>query len=78
MIKEYTTQGTCSKLITIDFDETTGTIRSVKFLGGCPGNTQGICRLVQGRKADEIIAMLGGIDCRNRGTSCLREITSER
>ena len=70
MVKEYFPQGTCSKKITIDYDEDAGRIRQVTFLGGCPGNTMGVCRLVQGKQLAEVIGMLEGIDCRNRGTSC--------
>ena len=35
----YETKGTCSRAIDIDLDEATGTIRSVRFTGGCNGNT---------------------------------------
>ena len=37
--------------------------------GRCPGNTQGVAKLVVGRKVEEVIALLKGIQCRN-GTSC--------
>lgn len=70
MKKTYDTQGTCSRQIIIDVDDATRTINSVEFVGGCPGNTMGVCRLVQGRPVDEVIALCDGIDCRNRGTSC--------
>ena len=63
----YKTRGTCSQQILIDADE--DTILSVEFIGGCHGNTQGVSRLVQGRKIDEVIGMLKGIQCR-AGTSC--------
>ena len=63
----YQTHGTCSQAIEI---ETEGDIiRSVHFIGGCTGNTQGVSRLVVGRKIDEVIGLLKGIQCRN-GTSC--------
>jgi uncharacterized protein (TIGR03905 family) len=39
------------------------------FLGGCPGNTQGVAKLVVGRQASEVIRLLKGINCRG-GTSC--------
>ncbi|MGM9822255.1 MAG: TIGR03905 family TSCPD domain-containing protein [Muribaculaceae bacterium] len=85
MLKEYTTQGTCSKKIFIDYDETTGRVNNVRFLGGCDGNTQGVCRLVAGLPATQVIATLGGIDCRGRGTSCpdqlarvLKEIVDDK
>ena len=47
---EYTTCGTCSRLITIDVDDD-GIIRNLSFLGGCNGNLKGICALANGKKA---------------------------
>jgi uncharacterized protein (TIGR03905 family) len=38
-------------------------------VGGCPGNTVGVAKLVIGRKVEDVIAMLKGIPCRG-GTSC--------
>lgn len=63
----YKTHGTCSQQILIDADG--DTIRKVEFIGGCTGNTQGVARLVQGMKIDEVIARCKGIQCR-AGTSC--------
>ena len=34
------------------------------------GNTLGVARLIQGREIKEIIRMLKGIPCGNKGTSC--------
>ena len=45
------------------------TVRSVRFIGGCTGNTQGLSRLVEGMQAVEVIRRLKGIQCR-AGTSC--------
>lgn len=45
-------------------------IKSLKIIGGCPGNTIGVSRLVEGKKIDEVIEMLKGIPCGMRGTSC--------
>lgn len=64
---KYTTHGTCSQQILIDAEG--DTIQSVQFIGGCTGNTQGVARLVQGMKIDEVIARCKGIQCRG-GTSC--------
>ena len=66
----YETKGTCSRAIDIDLDETTGTIRSVRFTGGCNGNTKGLTALVEGQKATDVIARLQGIHCGMRPTSC--------
>lgn len=63
----YNTHGTCSRQIQIEMDG--DTIASVRFIGGCTGNTQGVARLVQGRKAQEVIGLLKGVQCR-AGTSC--------
>ena len=66
---KYRTHGTCSREITIDINDDE-TIESVSFLGGCNGNLQGIGALVKGRKIDEVIDTLKGIDCNFKGTSC--------
>ena len=66
----YETKGTCSRAIDIDLDEATGTIRSVRFTGGCNGNTKGVTALVEGQKATDVIARLQGIRCGMRPTSC--------
>lgn len=64
----YQTYGTCSRLIEVDLDG--DIIKNVTFVGGCNGNTQGVSKLVQGRKAEDVIALLEGTDCGGRGTSC--------
>lgn len=66
-METYKTSGVCSR--TIDFEIENGIIKEVKFNGGCPGNTQGVARLVKGRSIDEVISLLEGVQCRN-GTSC--------
>ena len=66
-METYKTSGVCSR--TIDFEIENGIIKEVKFNGGCPGNTQGVARLVKGRSINEVISLLEGVQCRN-GTSC--------
>lgn len=63
----YKTKGTCSSQILIEMNGET--IEKVQFVGGCTGNTQGVARLAEGRKIDDVIALLKGIQCRG-GTSC--------
>lgn len=65
----YTTTGTCSKAIRIMLEDD-NTVSNVQFIGGCPGNTQGVATLVKGMKAEDVIEKLQGIQCGNRGTSC--------
>ena len=59
--------GTCSQAVEIEMDG--DIIRSVHFIGGCTGNTQGVARLAAGMNIDEAISRLEGIQCRG-GTSC--------
>ena len=67
MTINYTPKGVCANHFTIDVEN--GVIQSVKIDGGCPGNTQGVARLVVGRKIRDVIRLLKGIQCRG-GTSC--------
>ena len=64
----YKTKGVCSRQI--DFEIEDGIVHNVKFTGGCHGNLQGIARLVDGMKADDVIQKLEGVDCNGKGTSC--------
>ncbi|MBQ8818911.1 MAG: TIGR03905 family TSCPD domain-containing protein [Clostridia bacterium] len=64
----YVPKGVCSRKIDI---ETEGNIiKSVKFSGGCAGNTQGVARLLVGMTVDEAIERLEGIRCGFKSTSC--------
>lgn len=65
---EYTTKGTCSKAMQVTLDGST--IKDVKIMGGCPGNTVGVSRLAVGREVEDVIKELRGIPCGKRGTSC--------
>lgn len=64
----YKTKGTCSQMIELELDGET--IKSVNFIGGCSGNTQGIASLVQGMNARDAIARMKGIRCGFKPTSC--------
>ena len=64
----YKTFGTCSRAIEVDVEGKS--IRKVRFIGGCMGNTQGVSALVQGMDVDEAIRRLKGIQCGNKGMSC--------
>lgn len=66
-MESYKTTGVCSR--TIDFEVEGNILKSVKFNGGCAGNTQGVSKLAVNRPIDEVISLLDGIKCRNN-TSC--------
>ncbi len=64
----YTPMGVCSQQILFDLED--GVVKNVTFIGGCPGNTQGVGRLAEGMKAGDVIARLEGIRCGGNPTSC--------
>lgn len=61
-------EGTCSQMIEIDLDG--DVIREVVFTGGCNGNLNGISKLIEGMKAEDVIAKLEGTRCGFKDTSC--------
>nr|MBP7472268.1 TIGR03905 family TSCPD domain-containing protein [Prevotella sp.] len=65
----YKTHGTCSQYIIISVDDN-GNVGDVEFIGGCNGNTKGICSLIKGMKAKDVKERLKGILCGNKPTSC--------
>ena len=68
MTHRYKTKGTCSSYIDIEMDG--NVLKEVAFHGGCNGNLQGICKLVQGKTYEELKATLEGSHCGPRPTSC--------
>ena len=64
----YKTKGVCSK--EINFDLVDGKGHNVSFVGGCNGNLKGICSLIAGQDANEVIKRLEGIQCGFKSTSC--------
>ncbi len=65
---EYRTSGVCSQNISIELNGTK--IKSVEFLGGCPGNLLGISNIVVGMEAKDVIAKFKGLKCGSKATSC--------
>lgn len=64
----YKTKGVCSR--EIHFETENGIVKSVQFIGGCSGNSQGVARLTEGMKIEDAIQKLEGIKCGNKNTSC--------
>lgn len=64
----YTPKDVCSQKFILELDGQT--IKNLKIIGGCPGNTQAVCNLLKGQTIDYAIERLMGVDCRGRGTSC--------
>ena len=68
MQHEYKTRGICASKILFDLDG--DTVKNIRFVGGCNGNTQGVARLAEGMKIDEVVARLKGVHCGMKPTSC--------
>lgn len=64
----YRPKGVCSQQMDIDVEDSK--LVSLKVMGGCSGNLQGIAKLVVGMDVDEVIARLDGIRCGFKKTSC--------
>ena len=61
-------RGACSQRMDVEVED--GKIRKVEILGGCPGNLEGISRLLIGMDVDEAIRRMEGISCGGKPTSC--------
>lgn len=68
MQHEYKTRGVCASKILFDLDG--DTVKNIRFVSGCNGNTQGVARLAEGMKIDEVVARLKGVHCGMKPTSC--------
>ena len=56
----------CAREMTIEYEN--GVITHVSVIGGCNGNLQGLCRLIEGMKVEDVISKLKGIKCRGSRT----------
>lgn len=68
MAYTYRPKGVCSQMISFDVED--NKVKNVKFVGGCPGNLQGVARLIEGMDKDEAISRIEGIRCGAKRTSC--------
>ena len=68
MTYRYKTRGTCSRAIEFELED--GVLHNVRFDGGCNGNLKGIGALVEGQRAEDVIAKCDGILCGYKSTSC--------
>lgn len=73
MNKTYKTSGVCARSISFD-KEDDGTIKNIKFEGGCNGNLKAIAKLCEGKKAEEISSILLGNTCGFKSTSCADQL----
>lgn len=69
----YTPKRICPRSFDIDIED--GKLNNLTIHGGCQGNTKGIELLCKGRSIEELITILDGIQCGNKGTSCPDQIS---
>lgn len=65
---KYTPKGVCSKQMIFEINN--NIIQDLKIIGGCPGNTIGLSKLLIGKTICEVIELLKGTPCGGKGTSC--------
>ncbi len=68
MTIEYQPKGTCCRRMCIDVED--GVVQSLRVVGGCHGNLQGIAKLVEGMRVEDVVRRLDGIRCGGKPTSC--------
>lgn len=64
----YKTKGTCASQISFEIED--GILHNVVFTNGCNGNLKAISKLVEGKDASAVAAILKGNTCRTNPTSC--------
>lgn len=72
---DFKPQRICPRSIHVEVSDDGSTIEKVAFDGGCNGNTKAIAKLVAGKPVDDIVELLAGNTCRDRGTSCADQMT---
>ena len=73
-MKSYTvkTNGICAMQISFSLDK--GNIYNIKFVGGCPGNSSALSKILEGTNAQKVVDLLKGNDCDGKGTSCADQL----
>lgn len=64
----YITSGVCATKI--EFEVQDNIVKKIEFQSGCSGNLQGVSRLAEGMKVEDVINKLQGIKCGDKPTSC--------
>ena len=66
MIITFKPNNVCSQEMTLEVEN--GIVVRANVVRGCQGNLQGICRLIEGMKVEDVITKLKGIKCRGSRT----------
>lgn len=68
----FQTENVCAKKIGVIIENKI--LKEVKFYGCCDGDSKAFEILLKDMNIKEIIEKLEHIECRDRGTSCMREL----
>ncbi len=68
------TQGVCASEIWFEIEE--DIIKSVKFIGGCPGNAIGLSNMLAGQPVKEVVEKLKDVNCGGKSTSCPAQLAT--
>ena len=68
----YMTQGTCARQITFSLED--GKLHDVHFVGGCPGMTLALSKLLEDTVAARAVKLLIGKPGCDRCTSCADQL----
>lgn len=68
----YKPQNVCSTKIEFDIED--GNLHNVVFESGCNGNLKAIGKLIEGKNAAEVAALLSGNTCGFSKTSCADQL----
>ena len=71
---KFKPSGVCSQGMIVEIED--GIVKHFESIGGCNGNLQGIGKLVEGMKVEEVIQKLKGIKCGYKNTSCPDQLAS--
>ena len=52
-------KGVCARSISLEVED--GIVHNVRFFGGCPGNTMGLSKVLEGMEAQEVVRRLKGV-----------------
>ncbi|MDO4264965.1 MAG: TIGR03905 family TSCPD domain-containing protein [Eubacteriales bacterium] len=70
---DFIPSGICAQKISFDLED--GIVHNLVFERGCNGNLKAIGKLVEGKPAAEVAALLAGNTCGPKQTSCTDQLS---
>ena len=70
----YIPTGVCAKQIDVEINEEVPTVSGVLIVGGCPGYSAALSKLLVGMNVINAVDMLQGVKCGTKQSSCAAEV----